>query len=109
MFILIYFNLNQSISNKKTAQMYQHPSIVNPVRIYITHIIYLSQINDKVIIFYMALYLFNSKKPSNKKATENFEIFWDAEKTLGNFCKWQKSFRESRGMHNTDAAVLITK
>ena len=74
--------------------MYQHPSIVNPVRIYITHIVYLSQINDKVNIFYMALYLFNSKNHQIKRLPKILkfsgmqkkllEIFVNGKKVLGN-------------------------
>lgn len=36
--------------------MYQHPSIINPVRIYLTDIIYLSELENRVIVFSIILF-----------------------------------------------------
>ena len=35
--------------NFKTTQIYQHPSLINPIRVYITDIIYLSDLDSDVI------------------------------------------------------------
>ncbi len=69
--------------------MYQHPSIVNPVRIYLTDIVYISDLDQKAI--------------------ENLHIVWDAEKTLSSFCSWQNNFVLANNMVKPDLSILITK
>ena len=70
--------------------MYQHHSLINPVRVYITEIIYLSKIRNEY--------------------QDNLEILWDAEKTLINFCWWQNYYRKKRRLSfRVDMAILITK
>ena len=94
--------------------MYQHPTLINPIRIYITDIVYLSKLENRVnfkIIFlinlsqviYLSNILFN-------KYHQHLEIHWDAEKTLINFCIWQNKYRKVRNINTqVDMAILITK
>jgi hypothetical protein len=37
------------------AQMYQHTTLINPIRVYITDIIYLSKLDKKVKLFLLSL------------------------------------------------------
>ncbi len=69
--------------------MYQHPSIVNPLRIYLTDIIYISDLDEH--------------------EAQDLHVIWDAEKTLSNFCSWQNSLVTARGLTKPDVSILITK
>ena len=72
------------------SQMYQHPTIINPVRLFITDLVYLSKLDVS--------------------AQKNFEIVWDAERTLDSFCQWQVTYRmRSANRASVDAAILLTR
>lgn len=88
--------------------MYQHPSIINPVRVYITNIIYLSRLQPWVIILSKTLIFKFILNKLFKKQTKGFNITSNAEDTLSRFCKWQDKFTDLR-MNKPDAAILITK
>ncbi len=69
--------------------MYQHTSLINPLRIYLTDIIYISELNEH--------------------ETQDLHVIWDAEKTLSNFCSWQNSLVKTKSLAKPDVSILITK
>jgi hypothetical protein len=61
---------------------------VNPVRIYIADIVYLSKLENN----------------------RHLDFGWEAEKVLAEFCNWQVEYRRETGIrHKVDAAILLTK
>lgn len=69
------------------TQLYQHPTLVNPIRIYITDIVYLSKLKS-----------------------DGFEVGWEAEKVLNDFCSWQLRYKRQHNLRSrVDAAILLTK
>ena len=45
------YQINEMLIIFQTTQMYQHPSIVNPLRVYLTDIIYISELDSEVTKF----------------------------------------------------------
>jgi hypothetical protein len=70
--------------------LYQHSSLVNPVRIYIVDIVYLSKLES-----------------SHRRSVD---FGWEADRVLSEFCSWQTEYRREVGIqHKVDAAILLTK
>ncbi|RNA19970.1 A disintegrin and metallo ase with thrombospondin motifs 20, partial [Brachionus plicatilis] len=90
-------NLNNHIITLlfMTTQLYQHPTLINPIRVYISDIIYEHEIEE----------------PSYREETlKKLGNEWEAEKLLSKFCRWQYNYRKWKNINKQiDVAILITK